>query len=211
MIATSNQNYFVLAAKVSAELHRAMIIAKDIALTASNARALAMRAGKGAAGFRAITDFIDELAKITVNASHAINKLAISTSRNASDTARAETALAIFESALEKGKGAAHLSSVQPRIQITQQYYGECERHFEDGVLALETQLNELSRELRTATVLAAMSRVEASQAGKAFEEPLNIVAENVAHAAENIQAHVKRSQEMIRSISTSHSLRHAM
>ncbi|WP_325892417.1 hypothetical protein [Grimontia sp. NTOU-MAR1] len=52
-------SHFVTAAVVAAELYKAREIANDISLTASNARALALRAGQGAAGFRAITDFID--------------------------------------------------------------------------------------------------------------------------------------------------------
>ncbi|MGC9459904.1 chemotaxis protein, partial [Vibrio genomosp. F10 str. 9ZD137] len=64
---------FVIAAEVAAELNRGMLIAKRLLLVASNARALALRAGESAAGFRPITDSIDDLVKVTLETSQTIN------------------------------------------------------------------------------------------------------------------------------------------
>lgn len=198
---SENQSYFVVAAIVAAELHTAMKIANEISLTASNARALALRAGQGAAGFRAITDFIDELARVTVSASQTINKQAILISRMASDTARAESALARFNAAIQKAEGAKYVSSIDKPVKRTREYYDHINKQFTKGVWKLTDQLNDLARELRTATVLSAMSRVEASQSGKEYEESLNVVAENVARAAAEIQHHVKRSQSLFNAL----------
>ncbi|WNO10892.1 chemotaxis protein [Teredinibacter sp. KSP-S5-2] len=198
---TENQSYFVVAAIVAAELHKAMKIANEISLTASNARALALRAGQGAAGFRAITDFIDELARVTVSASQTINRQAILISRMASDTARAESALARFNAAIQKAEGAKYVSSIDKPVKRTRDYYDDINKKFTKGVWKLTDQLNDLARELRTATVLSAMSRVEASQSGKEYEQSLNVVAENVARAAEEIQHHVKKSQSLFNAL----------
>ncbi len=201
MTKSKGQSYFVIAAVVAAELHKAMNIANEISLTASNARALALRAGQGAAGFRAITDFIDELAKITVTASKTINKQAIIISRIASDTVRAESALERFTLAQKKAENATYLSSINAPIKRTKDYYLEINQDFKKRVWQLTSQLEDLSRELRTATVLAAMSRVEASQSGKQYEDSLYVVADNVAKSATQIQEHVKRSQALFSSI----------
>ncbi|WP_075184630.1 chemotaxis protein [Teredinibacter haidensis] len=191
------RQYFVSAASVAAELHKAMLVARDISLTASNARALALRAGHGAAGFRALTEFIDELARKTVSASKEINAEAIEMSRTASDIARARNALDRFQLAYKKGEGAPYLHTIDHAYTRTKQRHGRLEAAFRDQIYQLTDRLNELGRELRTATVLAAMSRVEASASGKAFEDSLNVIAENVAQAAEKIQLHVRYSQRL--------------
>ncbi|WP_045859351.1 hypothetical protein [Teredinibacter purpureus] len=194
----NSQNlYFVSAATVAAELHKAMIVAREISLTASNARALALRAGHGAAGFRALTEFIDELARKTINTSKEINIEAVKMSRTASETARARSALERFKAAYSKGHGNRYLSSIDDAFLKTKTHHQHLEHHFRDQIYTLTNRLGELGRELRTATVLAAMSRVEASASGKEFENSLNVIAENVAQAAERIQTHVKRSQTL--------------
>lgn len=193
----AHPKFFVSAATVAAELHKAMLVAREISLTASNARALALRAGHGAAGFRALTEFIDELARKTVSASKDINAEAIQMSRTASETARAEHALNSFRVAFEKGKDAAYITSINSAYERTKQQHRELESHFHQQIYQLVERLNALGRELRTATVLAAMSRVEASFAGKEFEASLNVIAENVAASSERIQQHVKKSQHL--------------
>ncbi|TQV78037.1 chemotaxis protein [Exilibacterium tricleocarpae] len=194
---TEQPNYFVIAAIVAAELYQAMVVARQIALTASNARSLAIRAGQGAAGFRAITDFIDDLASVTVNASKVINNQAVAVSRIASDTARAEFALVSFDNAFHKASGAPYLSSLDASYQRTQEYRDSLREKFDKQVVNLNSRLEELARELRTAMVLSAMSRVEASQAGGQFEQPLNVIAQKVADAAAEIQRRVKYSRQM--------------
>lgn len=193
--------YFVIAAEVAAELHKAMLVAKEISLTASNARALALRAGHGAAGFRALTDFIDELANKTVTASAEINTRAITMSRLASETARLRDAVGRMKGAEDKAKDATYKDSLFPVIDKTRKTYDQLERDYNQQVYKLISDLDELARELRTATVLAAMSRVEASASGKDFEDSLNVIANNVAQSAEKIQSHVKTSQRLFTNI----------
>ncbi|WP_018417271.1 hypothetical protein [Teredinibacter turnerae] len=194
-------SYFVVAAEVAAELHKATMVAKDISLTASNARALALRAGHGAAGFRALTDFIDELANKTVNASGEINQRAMSVSRLASETARLKDAVARMNKAQVRAHEAAYQQTLAPVIRKTDNAYRDVQNDYDRQIFKLIADLNELARELRTATVLAAMSRVEASASGKDFEDSLNVIANNVAQAAEKIQAHVKTSQRLFTNV----------
>ena len=197
----NENNYFVLAAVVATELHNAMLVAREISLTASNARALALRAGHGAAGFRAITDFIDELADKTIKASREINGRAVAMSRVASESVNAATALEKFEAAYKKGKDAKYLNTLDTAVERTRQQHAMGMEDFDQRVKQLTGELSELARELRTATVLAAMSRVEASQAGVEYEASLNVIAENVAEAAERIHSHVMKSQNIFSQI----------
>ena len=201
MAAIQGQQYFVSAAIVAAELHKAMLVAREISLTASNARALALRAGHGAAGFRAITEFIEELARKTVTASKDINGEAVKMSRTASEIARTRDALNRFHQAFEKAKGSTNLASLKPALEHTKAQFETLEATFHKQINQLIARLEELGRELRTATVLAAMSRVEASASGREFESSLNVIAENVARAAGKIQKHVKNSQQLFSEI----------
>lgn len=188
--------YFVAAAIVAAELHKAMIVAREISLTASNAKALALRAGSGAAGFRALTDFIDELAKKTIQTSRLVNKMAVEISRLASESARTEFTLSRFNLAKKKAGSALYVDTIEPARLRTEGEFGEMQRSFSKMVWQLQTELEDVARELRTGIVLSAMSRVEATQAGKEHEASLYTIAENVAQAAEKIRTHVTQSQQ---------------
>lgn len=193
----NNANYFVISATVSAELYKAMRVAKDIALTASNARALALRAGQSAAGFRAITDFIDQLATVTVKSSNTINQLACQLSRLAVESVRANEALTRFGIVQRKASSAIHIQSLDPALRQTQAEKTVLQREFDHQVYLLQAELETIAKELRTATVLSAMSRIEASQTSAEFSEQLDVVASNVAAAAISIQRHVQRSQAL--------------
>ena len=199
--APARNHTFVTAANVAAQLHHANIIANQISLTASNARALALRAGHRAAGFRSLTEFIDELARKTDAAAQRINRQAMAMSRTASETERAKNALIRFEQAYKKGEGHSYLSSVDQAKLATQERYTQLGLRFINQVEDLKTMLVELGKELRTANVLSAMSRVEAATSGKEFETSLNVIAENVAQSAQKIQDHVRQSQQLVNSI----------
>ena len=193
-----HQPYFVIAALVAAELYKAMHVARQITLIASNARALSQRAGHRAAGFRALTGFIDELANKTVKSSDHINALAIATSRTAISTVNGETSLARFNHAYRIAKDAPFLDSLNEATHAIRSQSETLRFDFQKNVWQLTNALEELARELRSATVLAAMSRVEAIAAGKEFQQSLQVIADNVSEAADRIQAHVKHSQQMI-------------
>lgn len=193
----NNTNYFVISATVSAELYKAMRVAKDISLTASNARALALRAGQSAAGFRAITDFIDQLATVTVKSSNTINQLACKLSRTASESVRANDALTRFGTVQRRAASSPYIESLDSALRQTQAEMTALQKEFDQQVYLLQAELETIAKELRTATVLSAMSRIEASQTSAEFSEQLDVVASNVAAAATSIQRHVQRSQAL--------------
>lgn len=196
-----NNTFFVVTATVAAELHYAMRVAQEISLIASNARALAQRAGHRAAGFKALTGFIDELANTTVQASLQINNLAIETSRTAVMTSNNVFASQSLAKSVALAKDATYLNSILPIRDALLERSQQLSDDNQKQVWQLTNSLEELSRQLRTATVLSAMSRVEASQAGKEFQQQLEVIANNVASAAEKIQAHVRRSQQLFNQV----------
>ncbi|PKF50797.1 chemotaxis protein [Enterovibrio nigricans] len=197
MTEATSESDFVTAAVVAAELFKAREIANNISLTASNARALALRAGQGAAGFRAITDFIDMLADSTVKTSDIINLKAVTISELATTLERMERSIEYYAKAAKSIEGCEHVSSILQPLNNMREAHGKITRQFYREVDRLSDLLENLSREIKTASVLSAMSRVEASQSGKEYEDGLNVVADNVSEAADKIQRHIMVSRSL--------------
>lgn len=191
------QSYFVIAAMVASELHQATLIAQSVSLTASNARALAMRAGRSSAGFRAITEYIDELAAKTILISRQISDQAVAISRLASEGARTQAALSSFIKASELAVDAEFVNSIEKFSVRVQEEHESLMTDFDKRVWRLASDLENLSRELQTADVLSTMSKVEASQTSREYEESLTVIADSVQSAAVSIAQRVTKSQHM--------------
>ncbi len=197
----SHYNYFVAAAVIAAKLDKATKVAQQLSLTASNARAVALRAGEGAAGFRPLTDFIDRLAEVTIKSSKAINSLAASLSKTAVEKFRVDGAITKFTLVYQNAKGFPNLNSLDNNFNKTRQHQNTLMQAFQKQIRQLIDELDELSSELRTAVILAALSRIEASQAGNAYQESLHNVADNVESAASVIKQHIQSSQLLVSSL----------
>lgn len=193
--------YFVGAAQVAASLEQANNIAKQLSITASNARAVALRAGQNAAGFKPLTDFIDQLANTTISSSKNINELANKLSRNSANKYRIDNAFNKFNGVLQSNNQAKFNQSLdQPISMIVKQQQALSFTH-RSLLEKLSEELILLSDELRTAVVLATLSRVEASQADTDFQDTLYSVADNVEEAATKIKAHILSAIEHVNSI----------
>jgi hypothetical protein len=197
----NNYNFFVIAAVVSAKLDQATKIAKRLSLTASNARAVALRAGEGAAGFRPLTDYIDRLANVTVSSSLAINKLASDVSRTAANKFRADNAISRFDDVYRKAESYPHINSLSQGYNRTKKVQVALLTSYKRQLRQLTIELDTLEDELRTALILATLSRVEASQADMLYQEALNNVADNVESAASLIKLHIRESQQLVFSL----------
>ncbi|MEW6989603.1 hypothetical protein AADZ91_02845 [Colwelliaceae bacterium 6441] len=194
-------SYFVSAAVIAAKLDKATKVAQQLSLTASNARAVALRAGEGAAGFRPLTDFIDRLADVTVNSSKKINSLAANLSKIAAEKFRSDSALQRFGIVYNKAKDYPNITSLNTAFNRTKINQERLQRIYGKQIRQLNLELEELSGELRTAVILATLSRVEASQAGMAYQESLHNVADNVENAATIIKKHIQSSQQLVSSL----------
>jgi len=191
-------NYFVSVAEIAAKLDQATHIAQQLSLTASNARAVALRAGERAAGFRPLTDFIDRLAEITISSSKKINLLASTLSQTSADKVRADGAIKHFHSVYVRAKDSKYLSSLDVQLEICETAQENLNTKYRRQIDQLSDELAMLSSELRNAVILATLSRVEASQAGSQYQEALINVADNVEGAAGRIKDHIKYSQQMV-------------
>lgn len=181
---------FVAVASIAAELSAVMHVAKEISLAAANAKAIAFRAGEKAKGFQPITDFINELAKETIELVNDINKHALLLYQMTVDEHRMTDACRSFEKVAVLAEGAPYASSLDKPVELAQQRMQLCRTQFRTHVNQLLDQLDGVMHLARAARVIAANSRIEASQAGE-YLQSLQAVAESVDNAAQVIHDNV--------------------
>ena len=194
MNADQAKSQFVAVASIASELSAIMDVAKEISLAAANAKAIAFRAGEKAKGFQPITDFINELAKETIELVNNINEHALTLYQITVNEYRMTNAFGKFEQAIELSKGAAYAETLEHSLGVVKQNMLDCRRDFKSNVEQLQDQLAEVMHPARAARVIAANSRIEASQAGE-YLQSLQAVAESVDNAAQIIHENVQRCQ----------------
>jgi len=192
MSVSQTKSQFVAVASIAAELTAVMDVAKEISLAAANAKAIAFRAGEKAKGFQPITDFINELAKETITLVNDINDHAVSLYQLTVNERNRTDAYFKFKRVVQLAEGAAYVDSIKESLDKVQQEMIECRRDFRLNVTQLQDQLAEVMHPARAARVIAANSRIEASQAGE-YLQSLQAVAESVDHAAQIIHDNVQR------------------
>ncbi len=186
---------FVTAASIAAELHQAMLEAKGLALTAKNARALAVRAGSKTVGFKAITHFIDELASDIIRQSQYINEVSEGLSQQAVSLWRASMAAEKFDWIAQQHEH--NLASLQSAMQQSRQQKEQLSQTLSRGLRELEQQLEEGDKHIRTANLIATSSKVEAASAGD-FRNQLEVIAHNITETADKIRAHLNRARNLL-------------
>ncbi|MCK5188855.1 MAG: chemotaxis protein, partial [Methylococcales bacterium] len=102
-----------------------------------------------------------------------------------------------FQLVAKLAKGAAYADSLEKPLLSAQQNMIECRRDFKSNVTLLLDQLEEVMHPARAARVIAANSRIEASQAGE-YLQSLQAVAESVDHAAQIIHDNVQRCRSAL-------------
>ena len=197
MSVDQTKSKFVAVASIATELSAVMDVAKEISLAAANAKAIAFRAGEKAKGFQPITDFINELAKDTIELVNAINEHALMLYQLTVNEYRMDDAYNKFQLVAKLAKGAAYADSLEKPLLSAQQNMIECRRDFKSNVTLLLDQLEEVMHPARAARVIAANSRIEASQAGE-YLQSLQAVAESVDHAAQIIHDNVQRCRSAL-------------
>jgi len=193
----SDIRYFVVAATVSSALDNAAKEAKKISLTAKNARAISMRAGEKAVGFRAITNFIDEFANKTILLAREINQLALHMSKVAIDEVRSSQTLARYNDVNRIGKDAAFLSSLRPMQEKIEEKLQEYRQKFKKLMSKLSVLLAEINEQMRAAGVIAITSKVEASQAGE-YRTNLETIAKNILDSSTEIKGYLNQSNALL-------------
>ena len=203
MRTTQTKSQFVAVASIAAELNAVMDVAKEISLAAANAKAIAFRAGEKAKGFQPITDFINELAKETIELVTCINEHATQLYQLTVDEYRMSEAYNKFERVSHLAQGFAYEESLETTKSVVHQRMLDCQRRFKLHVVQLLEQLAGVMHPARAARVIAANSRIEASQAGE-YSQSLQAVAESVDNAAQIIHDKVHRCRNALSIIDTS-------
>ncbi len=186
------KSQFVVVASIATELSDVMVVAKEISLAAANAKAIAYRAGEKARGFQPITDFINELARETIELVNQINEQASALYETTVKEYRYEQANKQFKTVSALSCEAVYKDSLVPIAAQLEEELEEMRYQFKNQVDQLLDQLSELMHPARAARVIAANSRIEASQAGE-FLQSLLTVAESVDKAAELMYTNVQR------------------
>ncbi len=197
MSTATHAHDFVTAAVVAAHIHTATRHAQDMALVAKNARAIALRAGDLAMGFRPITNFIEEIARQTTQSASTVNQLSLAIARIAVNRARLES----FYRRLGKARQLADGQQLPARLE--QQYadtgtaLNALQRDSEHKLQQLFQLLDDAVKEIRAANVIATAARVEASRAG-ASKAQLEHVANNIEQAAIAIRHDLSTAMNML-------------
>ena len=189
----------VCAAAVAAELDRASHVARQLSLTAKNARVVVMRAGNRAASLKVISDFFDDLASKTIALAKNINVVAIDISRMAVSGWRGSMLVSQLHRSAELAAEWGVNVSLDASTQIIEAKHEELVDGFHKKLMKLATELSEIQRLMRAANVISVTSRLEATQTGE-FEGILVEMANTIQSQSDQIKLHVSRSQQLLES-----------
>lgn len=193
------QRMFVIAARVAAHLHFATLIAKQLSLTAKNARAITARAGQQAAGFTAITGFIQELATKTIQLSQDINRIAVKIAMQATELERISLAQSCLDRVYAKADETKYIDSIANFANSTEQTENNLNGEFDIMLYQLIDLVEQIRLQIRSAEVISTMSKVEASKSGS-FEQQLKVIADNIFEAAADINKELTSAEKLLAS-----------
>ncbi|PID43106.1 MAG: hypothetical protein CSB48_07390 [Proteobacteria bacterium] len=102
----------VAAARIASDLDKARQIARQLAISSKNARAIVLRVGNRAAGLAVIANYYDELANKTISLARSINKTALDISSHSVTRWRNSSVLAQLIIAGDLDVDAQHHSDI---------------------------------------------------------------------------------------------------
>ncbi len=191
------QTVFVIAARIAAHLHFATKVAQQLSLTAKNARAITARAGQQAVGFTAITGFIQELASTTIVLAQEINVTAISISRQATQLERVKQVQRRFSNAQSLGLKSHYIDTIKPLIIRNDQDLSLMNKEFHILQTKLSDLIEQTQKQIRSASVISSMSKIEASKSGS-FQSQLEVIAGNIFEAASDIKSELASAESLL-------------
>lgn len=195
-----NQNQaYVALAKISRELYLATSKAQEVSLIAKNARALAVRAGDKVLGFKAITDFIDDLATSTIQLARQINKQALDIAHMAAEAQRKEFGLDQFEIVMEHPE-ATYAKSITKVHDALKRDVLERNNEQRRNLNILISNLNDIQQEIRSAGIIALNAKVESAKTPE-YQASLDVIADDILHSTNQIKERIDRSQSIIKNI----------
>lgn len=185
--------FFVSIATIAVDLGRVRTIASDLSVAAINAKVIALRAGSHAAGFRPITQFIDQTARAAAELGNEIQLGTQAAARAAVSERRADEALRRLRRA-RAGADSGGAPSLDAVIERCETARIACSESISRSIRTIEVLLDEIDARVRAISVIAVQSRVEAQQAGT-FSVNLEVVAASMSGSAEQIKTIVRQSR----------------
>jgi hypothetical protein len=193
------QAMFVTAARIAAHLYFATKVAKNLSLTAKNARAITTRAGQQASGFTALTAFIQELSSNTIHLAQQVNVIAVKISICTTQLERAKYAKKQFFRAQALAHDAEYIHTIDSGISRTHQRQSAFIPEFIILRFKLDSLIEDTRKQIRFTEVIATMSKVEASKSGY-FEAQLNVIAANILLASNEIRHELEYVEKLLSS-----------
>jgi hypothetical protein len=182
---------------IASELNQAQRVAKQLAISSKNARAIVLRAGSQAAGLAVIANFYDELANKTISLAQSINLTALSISthsviewRNSITIDKLNLAYALAE----KAKFRNDILPCKKKLDKTKKDHNLT---FNRLMNDLRNKLYEIQQHMRAIDVIAVTSKLEAVQTGE-FKGHLVEMAEGIQFMANKIKNHVSQSISLL-------------
>ena len=190
---------FVILAKISRELYLATKTAQEVSLIAKNARALTVRAGDRVLGFKAITNFIDDLASSTIQLARTINRQALEISTMASNLQRKIYGLEQFDAVLEDERAVYRESCRKPQQKLSSEVE-DITRLQRKKLIRLMSDLSDIQQEIRSAGIIALNAKVESAKSPE-YQASLDVIADDILHSTNEIKKRIDRSQSIIKMI----------
>ncbi len=184
------------AATISGHLYRASLIAKRMALSAKNSRAMVLRAGTKAAGLKVISDYFDELAGKTIRLSTTINQCAISISQNSVRQWRTQTFLDRMHQSQTRLEG-DKAQQLNDAIDLGQHFLKDLAHTLLKQLSTLKEQLADIHQYMQSSNVVAVTFRLEATQTGE-FQPLLENMARTIDGLSNDIKHHITTSQNQL-------------
>jgi hypothetical protein len=191
----NNNNKLLIASLVSKELFRAGNLAVELSLGASNARYVSARAGMSARGFVPLTEGIDRLSTTTVNISKNINELALKVSISVLEVRSIKKTQEKLLLAIDASEALSQDKYIQDLLLALEVRFAAVNRKYKSHARKLSSSIIELDNELRTASVITALARVEATRADVEYQDSLNKVADTMKNTTDRIKYHIKKSK----------------
>jgi len=190
---------FVVLAKISRELYLATKTAQEVSLIAKNARALTVRAGDKVLGFKAITNFIDDLATTTIQLATTINRQALEVATLAAMLQRKLYGLEQFNQILKDEKSVYRESCRGPRQTLLLDVENN-QREQKMKLNRLVSNLSDIQQEIRSAGIIALNAKVESAKSPE-YQASLDVIADDILHSTNQIKERIDRSQSIIKTI----------
>ncbi|MBQ4811593.1 chemotaxis protein [Pseudoalteromonas luteoviolacea] len=177
---------FVRVAQIIANLEAILSQAKNLSLTAKNARVVALRAGDAALGFKPITNFIDEFSEQTISSTTKISNLSNQLFKVALELVRCSQ---YYEQVckLRKEVRSNQVENMYVKAVKSQRLAAN---HLSQALSELENHFEDIQKQMQSAEYIAVTSRVEATNAGE-FSDSLQSVSDFIASAAKTIKTAV--------------------